>query len=88
MQHIELISHKFSVKIIMLAVGVEIIFTEPEYSIGESESVVTVCVGIISGEAAIPVEAVLMTISDGNAEGKSSIVYIFIRVHLFTSSCS
>lgn len=29
----------------------------------------TVCAAIISGEAAIPVEAVLMTVSDGNAQG-------------------
>ena len=59
-------------------IGVEIILTEPEYSIGESESDVIVCVGIISGEAAIPVEVVLMTVSDGNAQGKSSIVYTFV----------
>ena len=69
-------------------IGVEITLTEPEYSIGESESDVIVCIGIISGKAAIPVEVVIMTVSDGNAQGKSSIVYTFIRVRLFTSSYS
>lgn len=34
----------------------------------ESESSVTVCAAIVSGEAAIPVEAVLTTVSDGNAQ--------------------
>ncbi len=58
----------------ILPVGVEISIREPEYSVGESESVVTVCAGIISGEAAIPLQAVLMTVSDGNAEGKCSMV--------------
>ena len=55
------------------SIGVEISVREPEYSVGESESSVTICAGIISGEAAIPVEAVLMTVSDGNAQGKCSI---------------
>lgn len=61
--------------IYILSIGVGISFREPEYSVGESESSVTVCIGIISGEAAIPVEAVLMTVSDGSAQGKCSAFY-------------
>jgi hypothetical protein len=74
----------------ILPVGVEISIREPEYSVGESESVVTVCVGIISGEAAIPLEAVLMTVSDGNAEGKHSIVLNYSKSSarvLYTCMC-
>lgn len=78
-----LITTNLALCLLYIYIGVEIILTEPEYSIGESESDVTVCAGIISGEAAIPVEVVLMTVSDGNAQGKSSIVYTFIRIHLY-----
>ena len=52
----------------LLGVGIGI--NEPAYSVGESESSVTICATITSGEAAIPVEVVLMTVSDGNACGK------------------
>ena len=40
-----------------------------------------VCIGIISGEAAIPVEVVLMTVSNGNAQGKR-----FNSVHFHKST--
>ena len=50
--------------------GVEIGIRESEYRVRESESSVTVCVAVVTGEAAIPVEAVLTTMSDGNAQSK------------------
>ena len=64
----------------ILSIGVGISIRGPEYSVEESESSVTVCAGIVSGEAAIPVEVVLMTVSDGNAQGKCSIVDTSARV--------
>lgn len=50
--------------------GVDISVRESAYSVRENESSVTICAAIVGGDAAIPVEVILVTVSDGNAQGK------------------
>ena len=48
-------------------------FGDPSYIVGEGESAISICAVITDGEAAVPVE-VLMTGSDGNAQGMHNII--------------
>lgn len=62
----------------MLNTGVTIGFQQTSYTVGESTSSLQVCVEMIGGEAAIPVEVNLMTGPPGSAEGN------VLTLHMYT----
>lgn len=57
-------------------------FQQTSYAVGESMSSLQVCVEMIAGEAAIPVEVNLMTGPPGNAEGNVLTLQMYTYLYL------
>ena len=68
--------------------GVTVDIEEVSYSVGESDSSVTICAVLTSGETAIPVSVILMTESGGqrNAQG-IIIIRLLVSLLLVAISC-
>ena len=53
------------------ATGVSVGFQQSSYTVSESSTLVTICVEIVEGEAAFPVEVALTTASQAPAQGNT-----------------
>ena len=78
-----LIPSYISIQIWLLNTGVTLGFQQTSYTVRESASSLQVCVEMIGGEAAIPVQVTLMTGPPGNAEGNVLALQMYAATYTF-----